>query len=142
MFETRRRDERGSVLALVVLAMGVLAVLSIAGYESARLGLMAARAQSAATVALFAADEGLESWLAGVGAGTGPMTLDVPPGRASVETSVLVVLDDGTRIVHVLSRGEAVPDAPGAPGRAIALVARIDPAGGRRPVPGTWREAF
>ena len=142
MFERAGRGERGSVLAVVVLAMGILAVLSIAGYESARLALRASRAQSAATVSLFAAEEGLDSWLSAVGIGAEPVAVDVPPGRAIIETAVLTVLDDGVRIVHVVSRGQAFPGGPETLLRSTALVARVDTAGARRPVPGSWHEAF
>lgn len=136
------RAEEGSVLPLVLVGLVAAGLLAVAGYDSARFALSAARHQAAATVALHAADSGIDLFVAGVGPPDGPLSIDASPASAVVSVVGLADLEDGSRIVTVASEGRAGV-GPGPPlTRRVALLVRIDDAGQRHPVPGSWRENF
>lgn len=138
----RRRAEEGSVLPLVLVGLAAAGLLAVAGYDSARFALSAARHQAAATVALHAADSGLDLYVAGTGPPDGPLAIDAPPASAVVSVVGLVQLEDGSRMVAVVSEGRAAA-GPGPPViRRVALLVRVDGAGQRHPARGSWRERF
>lgn len=130
------------MLPLVLVGLAAAGLLAVAGYDSARFALSAARHQAAATVALHAADSGLDLFVAGAGSPDGPLAIDAPPARAVVSVVGLVHLEDGSRMVAVVSEGRAAA-GPGPPVmRRVALLVRIDAAGQRHPARGSWRERF
>ena len=137
------RDGRaGSVLPLVLVGLAAVGLLALAGYDSARFALSAARSQVAATHALHAADSGLELYVRGVGPAEGPLTIDAPPGRAVVTITGLAQLADSSRIVAVVSEGRARRGAARPVTRRLFLLVRIYDGGLRHRVPGSWRERF
>jgi len=137
-----RRSEQGSVLPLVLVGLAAAAMLAVAGYDSARFALSAARHQAAATVALHAADSGLDLFVAGVGLSEGPLAVDAPPGSAVVSVVGLVDLEDASRLVEVVSEGRMRTGAGPPVVRRLVLLVRIDDAGQRHRVHGSWRERF
>lgn len=134
------RDAAGSVLPLVLIGLATLALLALAAYETTRFALAAARSQAAAAAALHAADSGLELYLRGSGPEDGPLTLEAPPGRATVSVLPFTRMADSSRIVRVTSEGRAPAGAARPVVRQLQLLARIDSGGIRHPVPGSWRE--
>lgn len=136
-----RRSEQGSVLPLVLVGLAAAAMLAVAGYDSARFALSAARHQAAATVALHAADSGLDLFVAGVGLSEG-LAVDAPPGSAVVSVVGLVDLEDASRLVEVVSEGRMRTGAGPPVVRRLVLLVRIDDAGQRHRVHGSWRERF
>lgn len=139
---TPRRSEHGSVLPLVLVGLAAAGMLAVAGYDSARFALSAARHQAAATVALHAADSGLDLFVAGVGPPEGPLAVEASPGSAAVSVVGLVGLEDASRIVEVVSEGR-MRMGPGPPvTRRLGLLVRIDDTGQRHRIGGSWRERF
>lgn len=138
----RPTDDRGFVLPLVLVGFITILMLALAGYDAARFGLAAARNQAAATAALHAADSGLELYLRGTGSAVGPLRVVAPPGSAEVTVTPLVSVGESDVLVRVVSEGRA-PEGTARPViRRTALLARIDEAGLRHRVPGSWRERF
>lgn len=138
----RSSPAAGSVLPLVLVALVAIGVLALAGYETARFALQAARAQVAATAALHAADSGLDLYLRGVGPPAGPVEVEAPPGVARVTVVELAPLGDTARLVEVVAEGSARRGAGPPLTRRLRLLAVVDSAGGRRRVAGSWREQF
>lgn len=134
--------DRGFVLPLVLLGLVTILMLALAGYDAARFGLAAARNQAAATAALHAADSGLELYLQGAGPAAGPLPIAAPPGSAVVRVTPLVSLGDSDVLIHVVSEGRAPEGTERPVVRRTAVVARIDDAGLRHRVHGSWRERF
>lgn len=140
MTRTQLRDRRGFILPFALIAMAVLAVLCLAGMESAGFGVRAARTQAAAAVALFAADEGLHAFVRSTEPPSETLRLEVPPARVRVTATPLVTLDDGSVVANVVAEAEAWPGTRRALRRALGIVVRVDSAGERRRVAGSWRE--
>lgn len=134
--------DSGSVLPLVLVGLATVWLLALAGFDAARFGLSAARNQVAATAALHAADSGLDLYIHGAGPPQGPLAIDAPPGRAVVTVVPLVLLPDSSRVVDVLSDGRAPQGALRPVVRRLAVLVRIDAAGIRHRVRGSWRERF
>ncbi len=137
-----RRPAQGAVLPLVLVGLMAAGMLALAGYDTARFAVSAARHQSAATAALHAADSGLDLFLAGVGPSEGPLAVDAPPASARVSVVGLVELEDASRIVAVISEGRMRAGLAPPVVRRASLIARIEVGGQRLGVPGSWRERF
>lgn len=138
----RSRSESGSVLPLVLLGMAGLALLALAGWDTSRFALRAARTQVAATAALHAAESGLDLYVGGTGPVEGPLALDAPPGRAEVTVVELLRLADASRVLSLTAEGSAPRGVPRPVVRRVGLLVRVDTTGARSPVPGSWREIF
>lgn len=138
----RRRAEQGAVLPLVLVGLAAAGLLAVAGYDSARFALAASRHQVASTTALHAAESGLELFVAGIGPSDGPLPVDASPANAVVSVVGLVDLEDGSRIVAVLSEGRMRTGLAPPVIRRTSLLVRIDGAGLRHKVRGSWRERF
>lgn len=141
-FAIDRRPERGAVLALVLVGLVAAGMLAVAGYDSARFALSAARHQVYATLAFHAADSGIDLFMAGVGPSNGPLVVDAPPASAIVSVVGLVELEDASRIVAVVSEGRMRAGLAPPVVRRTSVLARIDIDGQRHGVPGSWRERF
>lgn len=136
------RPAKGAVLPLVLVGLMAAGMLALAGYDTARFAVSAARHQAAATTALHAADSGLDLFLAGAGPAAGPLVVDAAPASALVSVVGLVELDDASRIVAVISEGRMRVGLAPPVVRTASLLAHIDVAGQRHGVPGSWRERF
>lgn len=136
------RAEQGAVLPLVLVGLMAAGMLALAGYDAARFAVAAARHQAAATAALHAADSGLDLFLAGAGSGAGPLNVDAPPATARVSVVGLVELEDASWIVAVISEGRMRAGLAPPVVRRTSVLARIDVAGERYRVRGSWRERF
>lgn len=134
--------QSGSVLPLVVVGLAGVALLALAGWNTSRFALRAARTQVAATAAFHAAESGLALYVGGTGPLEGPLALEAPPGRAVVTVVELLQLADASRVVSLTAEGSAPRGVPRPVVRRIGLVVRVDTTGTRRPVPGSWREVF
>ncbi len=137
-----RRPEHGAVLPLVLVGLMAAGMLALAGYDTARFAVSAARHQAAATAALHAADSGLDLFLAGAGSSAGPLAVDAPPARALVSVVGLVELEDASRIVAVISEGRMRAGLAPPVVRRTSVLARVDDEGQRHRVRGSWRERF
>jgi hypothetical protein len=126
----------------VLVGLAALGLLALAGYDSARFALSAARNQVAATAALHAADSGLDLYVRGVGPPEGPLAVEASPGSAVVSVVGLVALADSSRVVAVTSEGRARNSIAPPVIRRLVLLVRIDSTGQRHPVRGSWRERF
>lgn len=135
-------DVRGSVLPLVLVGLTALALLALAGFDAARFGRRAARAQADAAIALHAADSALELYLRGVGPAAGPLDVEAAPGAATLAVVQLVRLPDASSIRSVTAEGRAPAAAPRPVTRRLGLLVRIDTAGARHRVEGSWGERF
>lgn len=133
-------DVRGSVLPLVLVGLAALALLTLAGFDAARFGRRAARTQADAAVALHAADSALELFLRGAGPASGPLAVEAPPGVATLTVVHLVRLSDGSSILSITAEGRAPAADRHAVTRTLGLLVRIDPAGTRQRVHGSWGE--
>jgi hypothetical protein len=136
------RDVRGSVLPLVLVGLTALAMLALAGFDAARFARRAARAQSDAAVALHAADSGLDLYIRGIGPMTGQLEIEAAPGEATLSAIELVRLPDASSIVSVTAEGRAPAGAPRPVTRRLGVLVRVDAAGARRRVRGSWGERF
>lgn len=139
---TRRRPDRGSVLPVVLVGLAALGLLALAAYDAARFARAAARNQVATTAALHAADSGLDLYVEGVGPPEGPLDVDAAPGSAIMSVVGLARLADSSIVVAVTSEGRARHGIGPTVIRRLRLVVRIDSAGKRQRVRGSWRELY
>lgn len=134
--------DAGSTLPLVLVGLTALALLALAGFDSARFALQAARSQVWSTAALHAAESAVELYLAGAGPVDGPLEVEATPGRAALSVRTLVRLPDSTRIVALTAEGRAPSWSTRSAVRRVGVVAHLDPTGGRSRVSGSLAEIF
>lgn len=134
------RSERGSVLPFVLVGLAVVACVAVAAYDASRFGLLAARSQADSVAALHAADSAVEAYAGGAGTILGSLSLLAEPGEATLTVQPLAWLPDSSRIVAVVAVGSAPRGAPRPMTRRIGLLVRVDSAGYREKVRGTWQE--
>lgn len=139
MSEHAEQRRAGSVLPAVLIALSAIALLGLAGYESAQFGNAAARASVAAGAALHAADSGLQMYSRGIGPVLGGQALVAAPGRGSAYAERLLQMTDSTLIVRVSVEGESPVVGLPSGRRLLSRLYRIDGAN-RSAVPGSWRE--
>lgn len=131
---------RGSVIHVALIVMTLLAMAGFAGFGAVRLARTASGGQMAAAAALHAAETGLAAHLAGTGQPVGSFRIRASWGEALVTAQPLVTLPDSSVVVRVESQGFAPAESAAVGRRRLEQLTRLDAAGSRRRVRGSWKE--
>ncbi|MDT8436897.1 MAG: hypothetical protein RRA92_09090 [Gemmatimonadota bacterium] len=138
--DPRPRREKGYALPAVLGVLILVSILGAAAYEASRLEGLSVRGLASSVRAFYGAESGLAALAAGRPAGLD--TTLVTGLRVQTRRTVLVRLEDGTRIVRFDS--EAAAPGPGGGRGATRHVTRlaVESDAGILPLAGSWRERF